>query len=247
MSDQRESTDHPTIERISALVDDPGADGDLRAHLDRCARCRGEFERLSRLRMALSGLGELDPPAGEWERISARLEGAPIPTAAPGRGTRGGGPGGSVPGRAVRPWWAGAPLQAAAALILFGGGILAGLRLTTMEADPRGPDVASSAADAVALGDPAGATDADLASFAFEEIAEPLPEARVGDRSWPDPVAAAERLARLDALITASREAVSESPADPVANDLLFELVERREELAGRLHRDLHLTAWEVR
>jgi hypothetical protein len=48
---------------------------------------------------------------------------------------------------------------------------------------------------------------------------------------YRNPEAAAEHLARLDALIRASREALREDPTDPAVNDFLFEVVEQRQEL----------------
>ena len=49
----------------------------------------------------------------------------------------------------------------------------------------------------------------------------------------------------LDAMIDASREALREAPADPVLNNILFELVDERESLAGELDRTLRMTAAE--
>ena len=230
-------SNHLNIERISALLDEPERDPEGRTHLEGCERCRRELELLGRMRMALSGLGPMDPPADEWDRISARLGAA---SARRETGDRGGAVG-RPPAAGPRSWplWS---ARLAAGVLLFAGGILAGHRFAAP--DPGGPSSVAAAADdgrVASVG-----TDLDPAS-AFADLDEPLPVARHGEMDGLDPVAAAERLARLDAMIAASREAVSEAPADPVANDLLFELIERRENLAGRLEQTLHLATLEVR
>ena len=65
--------DHLNREQISALLDDPaGVSGGL-DHIDLCPDCAREYEQMSRMRMALSGLPELEAPAGEWHAIQERL------------------------------------------------------------------------------------------------------------------------------------------------------------------------------
>lgn len=50
------------------------------------------------------------------------------------------------------------------------------------------------------------------------------------------PEQAAQHLARLDALIRASREALQDAPADPAINDFLFQVVAERDALDRALH-----------
>jgi hypothetical protein len=59
------------------------------------------------------------------------------------------------------------------------------------------------------------------------------------------PEAFAERITHLDAMIDASRDALSEAPADQVLNNFLFQLVDEREDLAGQLDQTLRMTAAE--
>ena len=66
--------EHLNIERISALLDEPWSDLTAEQHLEGCEDCRLEFERLSRMRMAFSALGELDAPRDQWSRIEASLD-----------------------------------------------------------------------------------------------------------------------------------------------------------------------------
>lgn len=254
---ERRYTEHLDHRRLSALLDDPGEDGEALAHLEACERCRAEFETLSRMRMALSGLGDLDPPRGEWPRIERALEARGV--LAPGGGSVAGSPrapevgeSGGAPGRAfaVLARW---PVQVAAAFLLFAGGIVAGLQLTSgatsVEGDPaRVPGaLAGGGFDSAAAREarPENGETAYLRQVLGE--LERLGQPAGGAAGELDPASATERLARLDALIGATREAVRENPADPVSNALLFQLVEQRDELASRLNQSLHLTTLEYR
>lgn len=255
---ERHDTEHLESRRLSLLLDDPGGDGEALAHLETCERCRSEFETLSRMRMALSGLGELDPPRDEWARIERALEARGV---LPPERESVAGSGGSADdeglasarGRAfaaLARW----PVQVAAAFLLFAGGIMAGLQLTSggTGAEDGGARVPGTLAggglESTAAAREARAETGQTAYLRqvlgeLERLGQPA-EAAAGEL---DPVSAAERLARLDALIGATREAVAEDPADPVSNALLFQLVEQREELASRLNQSLHLATLEYR
>lgn len=223
---------HLETERLSRLLDEPGSDPRATAHLEACGECRGEFERLSRVRMALSALGELEPPPGHWERIEAKLR---VRRTLPPSG-------GEPEAWRLPPPWTRRAGQLAAAIVLFAGGLAAGLYVTaardgaSVAAIPRDSPGAPGASEVdylEALGDLAGLREPGLAGGAGEG---PL-----------DPVEAAERLARLEALIRATREALESAPGDPVANGLLFQLVDERDFLAGRLNQSLRLAALEYR
>ena len=56
---------------IDGELDGPAAE-DIRAHLDGCARCRGELDRLEAARDALRLLAPVEPPAGLVERFWIR-------------------------------------------------------------------------------------------------------------------------------------------------------------------------------
>ena len=60
--------EHLTREQIAALLDEPDAVAGGLAHLDVCSDCASEFEGMSRMRMALSGLPDLAAPKGGWPR-----------------------------------------------------------------------------------------------------------------------------------------------------------------------------------
>ena len=146
-----------------------------------------------------------------------------------------------------------APLQAAAAMALFTGGLVAGLQFTGDA--PLAEDAPTMAVTTPATsGDlPVAlpASDADPAYMnalaEIETLRSPLRQVNLSraDGSF-DAIAVAELMRRLDAAIEASREAVERSPENPLANATLFQLVDYRSELANRLDQSTHLTRSEV-
>lgn len=266
-------SDHIDSERMSTLLDEGVTGGRPAAHLEECAACRRELELMRRTRMALSALDDLEPPEGQWEAIEATLtrrgmvrgssgdagagpgdasrNGRADPDGTGAWGREAGGPTGGVWARVVAGGgWA----RAAAAILLFAGGVGAGMSL----GGPAGsPDRAAASRDGLparASGEPdaeagqrqpPGLTAADegasLSSEAGYRRALDRLEALRSQGPSPEevyrnPEAAAEHLARLDALIRASREALRDDPADPAVNDFLFQVVEERQELNQALH-----------
>lgn len=202
-----ETNGHLRRERLSALLDGD-ADAQERAHVERCEACRGELETLRRMRMALSAMDDLEPPADGWERIAAAL---------PASGSR------------PRPVWrAGSTwLRAAAAVLLFAVGLGVGARLGPEWGGEGRPGSASDSTLLASAGSGADSTyRSALGRLEALRASGPSPE-----EAYSDPAAAAEHLARLDAVIRATREALHEDPADPAMNDFLFEVVEQREAL----------------
>lgn len=235
--------EHLTLERISALLDEPWADLDAEAHLEGCESCRAEYERLSRMRMAISALGDLQPPPGEWAAIEARLDASlgedrsvlPLRRRAAGRLLKS------------------PSLQAAAAVTLFAGGVLAGLQITGDAAPVETSSITAANPDGeraelpVAL--PSSADDAGYlnALAEMEALQSPLRQASLSRADGSlDPIAAAELIRRLDAAIEASREAVMRSPENPLLSTNLFQLVDYRSALASRLDQSAHLTRAEA-
>lgn len=243
-----EMAEHLSIERISALLDEPRVDREAERHLEACDACRAESERLSRMRMALSALGELDPPADEWARIDARLDAVP--------GTSGPAP----PVSAARPGLgrrllSNGPLQAAAALALFAGGVLAGLQFTS----GAGPVATADAPGAAELPAVVSAGDEDRAVLnvlsELEELRAPLrtvSDEETGSGAGAgapvvDALQAARLAARLDGLIRAMQERLEGAPDDPFASAYLIELMDERARLAEAIERsvyDRRTVAW---
>lgn len=236
--------EHLSGERLSALLDDDDPTAPERRHLEACSECENELHRLRRMRMALSALGELEAPAEGWDRISSAL---PADVGAAGRrGTdrsyasderaAGGqdGPSG---------WsFAGAWARAAAAVLLFAGGLALGSHLSGPSGDAdraattAASDRARPAASAVESGGASGAASPTSGAEAAAGLADLGTAGSTALEAYRDPAAAAERLARLDAMMQAAREAVREDPTDPAMNDLLFQVAEDRQALIDALH-----------
>ena len=223
--------DHLGTERISGLLDEPWADLEAHAHLEGCEACRAEFERLSRLRMALSALGDLDPPAGEWTAIEAALD------------REGVGASTSLARRRAMKLMGSGPLQAVAALALFAGGVLAGLQFTDgsdgVVPSALPPAVVSATGEDRMLVD--GLTQ-------LESLGAPLRQTGlqgdvIGGAGAPDGaydfLAAAERALRLEAAIETMRQRLEDDPGDPVASAFLVQYVEERARLAEEIERSL--------
>lgn len=225
-------TEHLNIERISALLDEPWSDLVAEEHLEACEDCRLEFERLSRMRMAFSGLGELDPPRDGWDRIQASLDEAVGPgSGIVSIGSRG------ISARLMRN----GPLQAAAAVALFAGGIFAGLQFTGGGSGFPGGSVASSDVPSVI---PVAGDDRELydALSDLESMQTPLRQVGIdGSGSVApegfDALAAAQVAARLDGIIQRMQERLDESPGDPFASGYLMWALDQRAVLSAMLER----------
>jgi hypothetical protein len=230
-------SEHLTLERLSAVLDEPGANGSAVTHLDACAACQREYEAMSRMRMSLSGLAELEAPAGAWNRIEAALPAAPVAEDPPVIEFR--------PRRRAFGLLTAWPLQAAAALILFAGGLALGVRLR-QTGMTEVPAVASSQdGGAVRSASDAGQASYQDALTGLEELR--LRTVSTGANPADDPAADAARLIYLDALVTASREALRESPEDPAVNNFLFEVIDERDALNAQLSDVLHAATAEYR
>ena len=215
--------DHLNRERISALLDHPeGVPGGLE-HIAACPECAREYEQMSRMRMALSGLTDLEPPVGEWDAVQESLGLTPVrgPAVLP----------------LAKPAWRralGWPLQAAAVVALFAAGLIVGQRINVISDEPQPVPAVATAV---------GPADAYLRTVAdLQHLREGPGE--LAERQ-ADPEAVAERITHLDAMIEASRAALREAPADPVVNNFLFQLVDERDDLASQLDQTLRMTAAE--
>lgn len=217
--------EHLTTERLSRLLDEPGTDADATEHLEGCRACSRELEGLRRMRMALSGIGEEGPPTDEWSRIEAELEEA---------GQHSWALGGSS-------WYGGWPARAAAAMLVFGVGVAAGLQF---DFGGEGALVEASG-DRPAVEEASGAADPSFeAGFGGLLTSSGVQESV---SAVEDPVTAAEELARLDALARAVRERLRENPADPELNDLLFQIADRQESLTREFGQAAQLVSLDYR
>lgn len=244
-------SEHLEHETLSALIDEPEAWPAARDHLRGCTACRREFNVMRRMRMALSALDDLDPPEGGWEAIEARLPVREDRERAAGWRTLAFGGG-----------WLSGSVRAAAAVVVFAAGVGLGLWV----APPTASGAASGTQAAASPDGRAGATRASettdgstvAASLAPTDGSDssvslssdlPRPYRVLYSRlqalrargpspseALQHPAEAAQHLARLDALIRASREALQDAPADPAINDFLFQVVAERDALDRALH-----------
>lgn len=222
--------EHLSRERIAALLDGPEQVGPEREHLQECEACTHEYEQMVRVRMALSAMPELEPPIDEWEGIRERLGVDVSPT-----GRR----------RSPHTPFNVSPVWAAAVIVLFAAGLGVGRQMATSPGNESGVRTAIVEPPGVGVttGESSDETEAYLRTVA--EIERLREEGATGFETWSDPSAATERLMKLDALIEASREALRTAPSDPALNDFLFEVVDERDSLAGRLNRSLRYTSVE--
>ncbi len=214
--------DHLSRDQIAALINEPEALGEDRAHLDSCEECTVEFEQMVRTRMALSALPDLTPPDDEWTKIESRLRAgiSPIDRRRPAARATG-----------FRPLWA------AAVVALFAAGLGVGRQLSQPGAE---------AMDPVASATPGEAEESAEAYLRWvAQIQELRNEGPSAEAIREDPSLAAERLMRLDALIEASQEALRSAPTDPVLNNFLFNVVDERQSVAGQMNRSLRQASLE--
>jgi len=101
--------EHLTLNQLAAIADEgPVAGSAAATHLAGCGECRRELDTLRRLRASVAALPGREPPADQWERLAARH-------------------------RFGRVRWFQRPgvLRLAAAFVLvFGGGLLAGVEIS---------------------------------------------------------------------------------------------------------------------
>lgn len=207
---------------VARLVDEEAGPEEER-HLDACARCRDALEAYRRQTEELGDLPVLRPPRGDWKRLSARLRAEGLI-----------GSGGASPGIGRR---GAAVLQAAAAVVLFVGGVLAGR--TALAPEPGA--VAGGDAPARQVAQATSPEEAAEALFVAEQAyydallayREKVQGGDGGER-YADP---ATRYAALEAVATATQAAISQAPADPFLNGLLVSTVAEREAALDRMAR----------
>lgn len=235
--------EHLSTERLSMALDEPAAGETAMEHLEECRECARELERLRRMRMALSGMGEKEPPAGEWEEIEEELRASGLP------GREADASPALTDWSVGRPWTSGWAARAAAAVLVFGVGLAAGLQFDPGGSPDGGRTEVAEAGPEGAAGNPTGALVGGAEETLEGGLAGLLTGSSEGRSVNPveDPVMAAEELARLDALARAVRERLREDPADPELNDLLFQIADRKESLTQEFGRAAQLVSLDYR
>lgn len=210
---------HLNLEEIARLVD-VAPDPHEGEHLDACIDCRRELDEMRADAATLAALPLLDPPAGEWPAIRARLarEGLVRPQM-PHTGS-----------------WRAGLLRAAAAIAIFVAGILSGSTWSGSAASDEVVSAVSAVSPArqdealIFAREPRNAEEAarlahEIEALYFNTLVR-MTEARPMDESGGDPFA---RLAALEGIVTLTGAALGQAPADPVLNGYHLVTLAQRE------------------
>jgi hypothetical protein len=209
---------HLSPEALARLVDE-AATRDEHAHLAECAQCVEALDELRDQTAALGRLPDVRPPRGDWAMLEARMASEGLVRPEPNLLRR----------LASTPGW----MRAAAALILFVGGVGVGAGV--------GGSAGATAANVPAVGSDASFASLDNTTVATAEDAAAL--VRLKEREYrdalvqyaqfsedegtvPNPEA---RMASLDFAIVSLQAGLQESPADPVLNGFLTSLLAERD------------------
>ncbi len=234
---------HVSTDRLAELGDAPPSAAEA-AHLALCADCATERAAYrSLVAMARAERQPLGLPLTRWDAIAAELAretGADVVSIAGQRATK------------VRRW----PLQAAAALLLLAGGVMAGrtsagatpipgdrvtgVTATAAEVDARVARVARLAGDSVAFASVAEARAAQLEyEHRYQQATAFLAEHDSGATQADSPVAVRSRLAALDQVLSTMGEATRQAPHDPVINGYYLTTLGQREATLRQLNTSL--------
>jgi len=240
---------HLSTERLAALADESPTPAEL-AHLDGCAACRAEREAHGRLRTLAAGAwASVAPPITSWDALAERLREEGIVAA-------------DLPAPAAKPAWQRAAwrwgARAASALLLVGGGVAAGRY--SAGASPLPPWTAARGSTPGPVSGPnvgvPGATALDSVP-AFRSEAEALAALTRAERQYQlaatflvqqDPAVTPlddssavyrTRLAALDDVTAAAREALYEAPYDPVISRYYLATMSAREATLRQLNTTL--------
>jgi hypothetical protein len=224
---------HLSIERLAALSDESPTAAEL-AHLATCADCareRAVFQNL--LELASAESARLGAPLTSWERLSPALvadgvidAGRALPTLV--RKSR-------LPSRSRAPW-----LQAAAAVVLLGGGMMAG-RLTAGAAAlplPSSTNRVAAVTDSVprfSSIEEARAAQAQ-SQLTFQTATAFLAQQDTTNGISDTPATIRTRLATLDRVREVVGKALNDAPYDPVINGYYLTTVGQREATLRQLN-----------
>jgi hypothetical protein len=221
---------HLPSERLAALVDEAPTPAEL-AHLAGCAECARERAAHRNLaELAANGPARIGAPLTSWESLAPAL----LADGVIDRGR------GAMPVRVHttrRPW-----LQAAAAVVLVAGGMMAGrhsagvpmLPITTQAATPP----TTTPADSVPhFGSVADARSAQARSQAVYQTATAyLAQNDTSGHVIESPSSMRTRLAALDRARDVMGEALNDAPYDPVINGYYLTTLGQREATLRQLN-----------
>jgi hypothetical protein len=220
---------HLSAERLAALVDEAPTSNEL-AHLAGCAECareRSAYLNLSSLASAASA--QIGVPVSSWQKLAPAL-------VADGVIDRGRGFHFRTRARR-RPW-----LQAAAAVLLVSGGMMAGrssvgARPLPFGGTPAGSQLGKASSDStVHFASVDEARDMQNRSQNLYQAATAYLAQHDSASTVDTPSAMRTRLAALDRVRDAMGEALNEAPYDPVINEYLLATVGQREATLRQLN-----------
>jgi hypothetical protein len=215
---------HLLPERLAALSDEAPSSAEI-SHLascDVCARERATYETLRGLaRIEQASIGE---PLTQWERLAPALRDDGTIDTGEWRVAR-------KPHRFQSIW-----LQAAAALLFALGGVAYGRYSADVPVVPG--DVATNVADApVSFGSVEDARAARARyEYLFQRASLYLAAHDTAEYVPSSPAAIRHRLATLDEVQSTVRQALAESPADPVINGYYLTTLGQREATLRQLN-----------
>ena len=221
---------HLPEERLVALIDESPTSAEL-AHLascELCARQRAAYKNLSAL--ATAEQARIGNPLTDWESLAPTLREDGIIDTGEWRVTR-------RTRRGGRVW-----LQVAAAVLLVMGGVAAGRMLAIGGDEVPGPRTIAALASDSALSfrsvseARAARTNAELV---YQSAALYLARYDSTEYSPDTPAAIRHRLATLDQVGETVREALTESPYDPVINGYYLTTLGQREATLRQLNASL--------
>jgi hypothetical protein len=222
---------HLPSERLAALTDEPPTATEL-AHLASCEWCARERAAYAALRgMAATEQARIGAPLTSWDQLAPSLrEDGTIDTGTWRVARR---------PRRVRDAW----LRAAAAIVLVAGGVAAGRYSAHASVIPaEGTQVAEKAGpnDDMAFSSLEQARAArDRSELMYQSAALYLAQYDSTEQSVESPAAMRRRLATLDRVGETVREALNESPYDPVINGYYLTTLGQREATLRQLNASL--------
>ena len=221
---------HLPDERLAALYDDPPTSAEL-AHLASCERCAAERAAYRTLRELANAEQRIGAPLSDWDTLAPALRADGVIDTGEWRVAR-------------RPRrFGGAWSQAAAALLIALGGIAYGRysAVGSVLPDSRQRAVAVAASgDSVAFNSVDEARQAqELYQSLYQSAALYLAAHDTVDLAPGSPAAIRRRLAALDEVGATVRQALTESPADPVINGYYLTTLGQREATLRQLNASL--------
>lgn len=216
---------HLSMETLARLVDERPEPAEAK-HLAACVACAAELRALEKQTEALAALPEILPPADDWDVLEARLRSEGL--------VRASGLARELGLGRTPPW-----VSAAAAVLLFLGGVGVGAGLPSLGSAPEASTARPSEGGAELAAAPAASASVEEAAAAVRAAEQryvsavsryrQLLERQGGPNVTADPFT---RYAALEHLVSVSQAAVRQAPGDPFLNGFLASVLAERDAAA---------------